>query len=56
MYKILLTGSSGFIGLNILENLSKKNKIFVILRNKKKNTQKKEVIRKIKQNLKEMYC
>ena len=34
MYKILLTGSSGFIGLNILENLSQKNKIFIILRNK----------------------
>ena len=34
MYKILLTGSSGFIGLNLLESLSKKNKIFIILRNK----------------------
>jgi len=34
VYKILLTGSSGFIGLNLLESLSKKNKIFIILRNK----------------------
>ena len=34
MYKILLTGSSGFIGLNLLESLSKKNKIFIILRNR----------------------
>ena len=45
MHKILLTGSSGFIGLNILENLSKKNKIFVILRNKllKKNLKNKNI-------------
>ena len=34
MYKILLTGSSGFIGLNLLESLSKKNKLFIILRNR----------------------
>ena len=37
MYKILLTGSSGFIGLNLLESLSKKNKLFIILRNKSSN-------------------
>tara|TARA_B100001248_G_scaffold248708_1_gene221247 strand:+ start:605 stop:1459 length:855 start_codon:yes stop_codon:yes gene_type:complete len=34
VHKILLTGSSGFIGFNILKNLSQKNKIFIILRNK----------------------
>ena len=37
MYKILLTGSSGFIGLNLLESLSKKNKLFIILRNRSSN-------------------
>ena len=34
MHKILLTGSSGFIGSNILNNFSKKNKFYLILRKK----------------------
>ena len=35
MIKILLTGASGFIGSNILKELSINNKIYVIVRNKK---------------------
>lgn len=35
MKKILLTGASGFIGSNILKELSINNKIYVIVRNKK---------------------
>ena len=34
--KILITGSTGFIGSKILEEFSKNNKIYIILRNKKK--------------------
>ena len=34
MHKILLTGSSGFIGSNILNNFSNKNKFYLILRKK----------------------
>ncbi len=34
MYKILLTGSSGFIGSNILNNFSKKHKIYIVVRKK----------------------
>lgn len=34
--KILITGSSGFIGSKIFENISKNNKTYIILRNKKK--------------------
>jgi len=34
--KILITGSTGFIGSKIFEEFSKNNKIYIILRNKKK--------------------
>jgi len=42
---ILLTGSSGFIGSNIFATLSKKNKIYIILRSRKrkKNLLKKNI-------------
>ena len=36
MQNILITGSSGFIGSHLVEELSKKDKIFCILRNKNK--------------------
>ena len=36
MSKILLTGSTGFIGSALVKNLSQNNKIYVILRTKKK--------------------
>ncbi len=36
MYKILLTGSSGFIGSNIINCLNKKYEFYVIVRNKPK--------------------
>jgi len=43
--KILLTGSTGFIGSNILDELSKKNLVYSITRNKKyKNTNYKKYI------------
>ena len=34
MYKILLTGSSGFIGFNILKSFSEKYKIYIVVRKK----------------------
>jgi len=34
---ILLTGSTGFIGSNILQSILKNNRVYIILRNKKKN-------------------
>jgi nucleoside-diphosphate-sugar epimerase len=37
MKKILITGSTGFIGSNLLEDLYPENKIFLILRNKSLN-------------------
>ena len=37
MNKILLTGSTGFIGSALVKNLSQNNKIYVILKTKKKN-------------------
>tara|TARA_B110001454_G_C12699140_1_gene425805 strand:- start:294 stop:1148 length:855 start_codon:yes stop_codon:yes gene_type:complete len=37
MSNILITGATGFIGSNILENTHKNNKVFLILRNKKNN-------------------
>ena len=40
MKKILITGSTGFIGSNLLEDLYPKNKIFLILRNKSQNIKK----------------
>ena len=39
MFKILLTGATGFVGSNILKELSKYNQIFILIR--KKPTQKK---------------
>ena len=36
MHKILLTGSSGFIGLNIINSFSEKYKFYVIVRKKPK--------------------
>jgi nucleoside-diphosphate-sugar epimerase len=44
MKKILITGSTGFIGSNLLKELYSRNKIFIILRNKSQN------IKKIKNN------
>ena len=49
MYKILLTGSSGFIGSEILDQLSKNNIIYITQRKKKK------VKKKINQNIKKVY-
>lgn len=37
MNKILLTGSSGFIGFELLKNLSKNYKVYITLRKKNKN-------------------
>ena len=34
--KILITGASGFIGSNIVKNISKTDKIFIISRDNKK--------------------
>ena len=36
MNKILLTGSSGFIGFELLKDLSKNNKVYITLRKKEK--------------------
>ena len=49
MYKILLTGSSGFIGSNILNSFSEKYKFYVIVR---KKIPKKKLIKK---NIKFIY-
>tara|TARA_Y100000992_G_scaffold294960_1_gene255320 strand:+ start:446 stop:1300 length:855 start_codon:yes stop_codon:yes gene_type:complete len=49
VYKILLTGSSGFIGSEILDQLSKKNIIYITQRNKK------NVNKKNNQNIKQIY-
>ena len=48
MKSILITGSTGFVGSNILENLYPKNKIFVILRNNPINKNKLNNYKKIK--------
>ena len=32
MEKILLTGATGFIGTNLLNKLSKENKVFILVR------------------------
>lgn len=46
MNKILLTGSTGFIGSELLKDLSQDNKVYVILRKKLKNNQRhKNVVR-----------
>ena len=44
MKKILLTGASGFIGSNILKELSINNKIYVIVRNKKIKLKSKNIV------------
>ena len=40
MKKILITGSTGFIGSNLLKDLYTENKIFLILRNKSQKSKK----------------
>jgi nucleoside-diphosphate-sugar epimerase len=45
--KILLTGSNGFIGSNLLQYLSKNNKVYTIIRKKSKNTYKNKNINQI---------
>ena len=51
MSKILLTGSSGFIGSNLLENFSKNNEITLVVRkNVKKNIKSNKNIKIIKFN------
>tara|TARA_B100000787_G_C16191055_1_gene297534 strand:+ start:193 stop:1068 length:876 start_codon:yes stop_codon:yes gene_type:complete len=45
MNNILITGSTGFLGSNLLDNLYNKNKIFLIVR---KKNQKKNIIKKYK--------
>ena len=47
MKKILLTGSTGFIGSALLDNLSKKNKIYITVRKKDKILLKNKNISKI---------
>ena len=47
MYKILLTGSSGFIGSELLNELSKKYKIYVTIRKKRKNLNQNQNINEI---------
>ena len=47
MNKILLTGSTGFIGSQLLEDLSKNNKIYITLRKKTKTLIKNKNITKI---------
>ena len=48
MKKILITGSTGFIGSNLLKELYSRNKIFIILRNKSQNTKKIKTYKNIK--------
>lgn len=48
MKSILITGSTGFIGLNILKNLINKHKVFVILRNNSVNKKKIDTFKKVK--------
>ena len=50
MIKILLTGSTGFIGSYLLKKLCKKNKIYVILRKKRNNVLKNKNIEQIYYN------
>jgi nucleoside-diphosphate-sugar epimerase len=40
MKKILITGSTGFVGSYLLKNFYSKNKIYIVLRNNSKNTKK----------------
>ena len=50
MIKILLTGSTGFIGSYLLKKLCKKNKIYVILRKKRNNVLRNKNIEQIYYN------
>ena len=50
MIKILLTGSTGFIGSHLLKKLCKKNKIYVILRKKRNNVLRNKNIEQIYYN------
>ena len=50
MIKILLTGSTGFIGSYLLKKLYKKNKIYVILRKKRNNLLRNKNIKQIYYN------
>lgn len=50
MIKILLTGSTGFIGSHLLKKLCKKNKIYVILRKKRNNVLRNKNIKQIYYN------
>ena len=52
MKKILLTGSNGFIGSNLLEELSKKYKIYCVVRSRKKNINKQNIFYINSNNLK----
>jgi len=52
--KILLTGSTGFIGSELLEDLSKNHKIYVILRKNKKIQKNKNVTKIIYSNFKNL--
>ena len=47
MNKILLTGSTGFIGSQFLKNLSKNNKVYITLRKKNKKISKNKNIIKV---------
>ena len=52
--KILLTGSTGFIGSELLADLSKDNKIYIILRKNKKILKNKNVTKVIYSNFKNL--
>ena len=54
MKKILLTGSTGFIGSELLADLSKDHKIYIILRKNKKNLKNKNVTKIIYSNFKNL--
>ncbi|MFL2895904.1 MAG: NAD-dependent epimerase/dehydratase family protein, partial [Candidatus Pelagibacter sp.] len=54
MKKILLTGSTGFIGSELLVDLSKDHKIYVILRKNKKILKNKNVTKVIYNNFKNL--
>ena len=47
MKNLLLTGSTGFIGSEILQTFSKKNKIYVTIRKKNRNNKKNKNIKRI---------
>ncbi len=47
MKNILITGSTGFIGSNLLKDLYPKNKIFIILRDKSQKNNLIKIYKKI---------